>query len=93
MGVVIQFASDGRPRAVNVETESGGLFRIEKTAQGPRSRTGKSQVLQLLTRAVSTEKIAQHGQKVKSKDGNSGRQNMECIYEQGSDLELMYIHR
>ena len=61
VGVVIQFASDGRPRAVNVETEGGGLFRIEKTAQGPRSRTGKSQVLQLLTRAVSTEKIAQQG--------------------------------
>ena len=41
VGAVVQFTSDGRPRAVNVETESGGVFKIKRTAQGQRSRTGK----------------------------------------------------
>lgn len=59
VGLVIQFTSNGRPRAVNVETESGGVLRMNKTAQGLRSRTGKSQVTQLLTRAVSDDRIAQ----------------------------------
>ena len=73
VGVVIQFTSDGRPRAVNVETDNGGVFRIEKTAQGPRSRTGKSQVTQLLTRAVSNDRIAQRGEDVKSERKHSDR--------------------
>ena len=48
--------TNGRPRAVNVETESGETFTIEKAAQGLRSRTGQSTVSKLLTRAVSEDR-------------------------------------
>ena len=57
VGVAIQFTNDGRPKAVNVETESGETFKIKKVPQGLRSRTGKSQVTYLLTRGTLTSSI------------------------------------
>lgn len=81
VGVVIHFASNGRPRAVNVETENGGVFKIKKTAQGLRSRTGKSQVLQLLTRTVSTDRIAQGDGEVKYSERDNAKTDRELLME------------
>ena len=65
VGLAIQFSNDRRPRAVNIETENGGVFKL-KAPQGLGSRADKSQVTALPTRGASvTDTVAQEVDTVK----------------------------
>ena len=70
-GVVIQFTSKGRPRAVNVGLSDGGSFKMKETPKGTGNRVIRlraGQGTSLPTEGVSNWTIAQEGGKSKHKN-------------------------
>ena len=68
VGVVIQFEKGGRPRAVNVELQNGGVFKLKKI-EAPKGsgslvyRLGKGKALP--TMSASEAKVTQNNEKSK----------------------------
>ena len=71
VGVVVQFAADGRPNAVNVGLQDGGNFKIDmkKASKGHNSRVDRyDQGTTLSTMDASNQKVSQTPPTVKSKN-------------------------
>lgn len=72
VGVAIQFVANGRPRAVNVGYQTGGVFKIDmkKAPKGLGSRISRyGQGTALPTMSASNKEIAHVEEKVKSESG------------------------
>lgn len=72
VGVAIQFKTNGRPRAVNVGLQSGGVFKIDitKAPKGLDSRISRyGQGTALPTMDAFNESVSQHSPAVKPESG------------------------
>ena len=76
VGVAIQFKTDGRPRAVNVGLQSGGVFKIDitKAPKGLDSRISRyGQGTALPTMDAFNESVSQQSPAVKPESGRQSK--------------------
>ena len=74
VGVVVQFTSDGRPRAVNVGLQSGAIFKMDmkKAPKGPDSRVSRyGQGTALSTMDAYSLKVPQPAEVVKMENAGA----------------------
>ena len=79
-GVAIQFQANGRPRAVNVGLQSGGVFKIDmkKAPKGPDSRVSRyGQGTSLPTMSASATKVARPEDVVKMESDGSAKTSLK----------------